>query len=579
MPRKRLRKSVRASTSQERQGGSDTRLAMEGGSMRSPARMKDSSDRHAAAADWSKSFAQEVDIGRCTMLGDRESVSSGSFSDAVGGKDAVRSPVGEYSSDEQEIDEAFDHSKAAPFNLCSDESEGIRWSWASCSGLHKGTDAAERDPFLERRGGLKREPRTCVEDEGNEGSAVRPSIISVLDYRGNRRTYENYPITKMVSSNPTAPAPDSRKRRCHLQSVLQEWKRQHQAQADLTQSSLDMQYLIFSEKMNQILKKNQPNARSSDSTRYPWRKRSSSDVDCSPCGGPVTLQVSQDHISVKPISHWRMKREKHERVGPRDAEFGAGYYPLDCATPQRLRRLSRSAGFAEPSSVVSNIAGECSRSYRAMMNNVCSGRKARHQPDRPQSRRAVTSHTDSSRKHMKADRGSGQCSDVKAAVRLSWKGKFRFHILVTSSDAFFVQTKALLEAEGHVSVEPDQFDLKGQNSASPLLIILRNEDIADYISTIPRLVELKKTPGVRFAGVDQPDDVLNHTHQELFREGGFTVCDADALGSFTYDYVKRLVGFLEVLRDRSRWKWFLHYRDSRELRESAREIEVTVIPT
>ena len=424
-PRKRLRKSARAFRSQECQGGSDIRLAVE----RRNVRMEASSDHGTAARDSSKSFAQEEDIERYNMLGDRESVSSGSFSDDVGGKDAVGSPIGEDSSSKQEIDEVFDSSKAGPFNPCSDQSEGTGWSWASCSVSRKGNYPAERDRFCNRRVGRKHDRQTCVTvKEEDEGPAVRPSTITVFDYRGKRRTYENYPITTMVSNEPTVPARDGEKKGHHLHSFLQEWKKSHRAHPDLTQSSLDMQYLIFSEQMNQILKKNWPNAQTSHSARYPWRKRSSSDVDCSPS------QVSQDLLS----EERGMKRKKHVHVGPRDPEFSPSCYPLDSKTPQRLRRLSQASGSAEPSSVVSNIAVECSRSYRTVMNNVCSGKQPLHRPNRPQSERTLKPHRGNSCKQMKEDH---QRSNVKAAAGGACKGKFRFYILATSEDAFFEHTK------------------------------------------------------------------------------------------------------------------------------------------
>lgn len=37
--------------------------------------------------------------------------------------------------------------------------------------------------------------------------------------------------------------------------------------------------------------------------------------------------------------------------------------------------------------------------------------------------------------------------------------------------------------EGHIPVEPDEFDLS-DSSGSPLLIVLRNEDIAEHISEV-----------------------------------------------------------------------------------------------
>lgn len=41
----------------------------------------------------------------------------------------------------------------------------------------------------------------------------------------------------------------------------------------------------------------------------------------------------------------------------------------------------------------------------------------------------------------------------------------------------------MLEIEGHIQVEPEEFDLSN-DGLSPLLIILRNEDIAEHICEV-----------------------------------------------------------------------------------------------
>ncbi|KAL4601493.1 protein FAM208B-like, partial [Arapaima gigas] len=159
---------------------------------------------------------------------------------------------------------------------------------------------------------------------------------------------------------------------------------------------------------------------------------------------------------------------------------------------------------------------------------------------------------------------------LNTVVRRTSKTKFRFYILVTSVNGFFDQTKELLEAEGHVSVDPEQFEVGIKSTSMPLLVILRNEDIAEYICMIPHLLELKKAPSVLFAGVDRPDDILNLTHQELFIKGGFVMCDAAVLDSLMLENMKMLVKFLEELSKKGKWTWFLHYRDCRLLKEKER---------
>lgn len=48
---------------------------------------------------------------------------------------------------------------------------------------------------------------------------------------------------------------------------------------------------------------------------------------------------------------------------------------------------------------------------------------------------------------------------------------------------------------------------------------------------MPYLLSLKKSAGVQFAGIDEAEDVVNQTHQELFVSGGFIMLDRAALES------------------------------------------------
>ncbi|XP_062408109.1 protein TASOR-like, partial [Sardina pilchardus] len=163
--------------------------------------------------------------------------------------------------------------------------------------------------------------------------------------------------------------------------------------------------------------------------------------------------------------------------------------------------------------------------------------------------------------------------DQNPVVTQDGEIKYRFFILATSEDPFFRETKERLESAGHVPVEPDQFELETCSHSSPLLIIVRNEDIAEHICEVPHLLELKKSSGVVFAGVDRPDDIQNLTHEELFSKGGFLMFDAASLKKLTLESMKRTTSFLEELSRKGKWKWCLHYRDSRGLREEARTNE------
>lgn len=137
----------------------------------------------------------------------------------------------------------------------------------------------------------------------------------------------------------------------------------------------------------------------------------------------------------------------------------------------------------------------------------------------------------------------------------SWGLKKIQHSVKVNQYLFLFIQKVHLELEGHTAVQPSEF-FHGDDG-STRIIVLRNEDIREHICEvivllipklapkdlqkmltfffffpplqIPNLLMLKKLRGVRFAGIDEPDDVVNLTHQELFVKGGFVVFDRATL--------------------------------------------------
>ncbi|XP_028823182.1 uncharacterized protein tasor2 [Denticeps clupeoides] len=351
-------------------------------------------------------------------------------------------------------------------------------------------------------------------------SAPEPATVTsvVVDSKGNRTIFEGHPSREAAvrSRSQTVKKTCHRGTRRYVERFLRRWDALHQDGPDVTQASMDREFLIFSQKMKQILK----------TTRRP--------------------------------SHHAVKRGRGK---DRNVSEGS-------AAPARrgrrdLPRLRR------------DRAGEAAaQSFRSTMAEVCSGKgdaarrgrlQERQDPPRPQSSRNVVSCGDQTRRDFKRPR-----HDTDSVVRRACKMKYKFYILVTSADPFFRETKELLELEGHTEVHPEEFDLHGSSSPSTLLVILKNEDIARHICEVPNLLELKKSSGVLFAGIDRPDDVVKLTHQELFCRGGFVVFDGAALRTLSLENMKEVTRFLEELGTRGRWRWFLHYRDSRWLRESSR---------
>ncbi|XP_029141459.1 protein FAM208B [Protobothrops mucrosquamatus] len=147
---------------------------------------------------------------------------------------------------------------------------------------------------------------------------------------------------------------------------------------------------------------------------------------------------------------------------------------------------------------------------------------------------------------------------------------FSFYVMETEDDPFFGRVKNLLKRGGHTEVDLLQLRKGSDVEMGNLLVIVRNEDIFLHIHKVPSLLRLKRCPNVTFAGVDSPEDALAHTYQELFHSGGFVVSDDDVLQGMSVGELKDVIKTLEKLNSHGRWKWFLHYQESKKLKEDAR---------
>uniref|UniRef100_A0A3Q2WEL3 Uncharacterized LOC102297806 n=1 Tax=Haplochromis burtoni TaxID=8153 RepID=A0A3Q2WEL3_HAPBU len=329
-------------------------------------------------------------------------------------------------------------------------------------------------------------------------------------------------------------------------------------QDDLTQASVEQESLIFSEQMKQALKK---------SERRPTHQEDSHDKMRLSCTSPLTINFSNldeqedslDHLGTSLIGQ-KIKVDLSNRKDATDKNEEKMICPGE---------LSEGKDNIVEHDWVSDVTVECARLYEAKMQDVCAFKKvsakAKH------FRRSCTKTEPSNHfdfcEQMKKEMDKTFRTNLNSVVKKSCRTKYRFYMLATSEDVFFEQTK--LEAEGHTPVQPSEF-FPGDDCSSSLIIILKNEDIAEHICEVPHLLELKKSRHVQFAGIDEPDDVLNLTHQELFMQGGFIMFDRTALDALSLCNMKKVSEILLELSKMGKWKWMLHYRDSRRLKENAR---------
>ncbi|KAM9324448.1 protein TASOR [Gastrophryne carolinensis] len=135
------------------------------------------------------------------------------------------------------------------------------------------------------------------------------------------------------------------------------------------------------------------------------------------------------------------------------------------------------------------------------------------------------------------------------------------------------EIKDYLVKLGNVQCSPKEFLNCSSDSDDKLLIIIQNEEIASSIHTIPSLVTLKTKSCVSFAGVDNLDDLKNHTYNELFMSGGIIVSDDTVLNpdTVTDDTLKKFLMFLEEIDNPDgKWQWKIHCKFQKKLKELAR---------
>jgi len=173
--------------------------------------------------------------------------------------------------------------------------------------------------------------------------------------------------------------------------------------SDLTQFSMEQEFLIFSEEMKRLL-----------SRRGPGKNPKHGSMDSYPsCDGPqpvLDLSIDGD-----------MPESGMEETTGEDILY-------------RHRFLSR-RNCAEANVALSDIEAECARSYHTMMDGICAGKSYLSETDG-----GLRDHAGSSRQMRSAMFGSMN-HDLNFVVRQSSKTKFRFYILTTSDDPFFEETK------------------------------------------------------------------------------------------------------------------------------------------
>ncbi|XP_059519375.1 protein TASOR 2 isoform X4 [Myotis daubentonii] len=437
-------------------------------------------------------------------------------------------------------------------------------------------------------------PRNRFDGLKKEDKSV-PCYIQIRDLHGIPRTYTNFTITKEVKGTKRTLHGLRRQRNFTAKhGLLSSWTNTWQIEDNLTQNTLDLEYLRFQQKLKQIVKKGDSQLSPSStndflkkpslqiaSEAFPLPKTSESSVLHPPSQSKSTLLVTIMHSDSRPQSqHPRRHRSSKldsssfwkERCDRRRNHLTNS--KRNQTVSFHLNKLKYNSTLKESRNDISLILNEYAEFNKVVMNgnqvslrvkesNVGSG-EATSQEMYSSPRRSA------SYEDMITDLCNSLRVKLKSVVKEACKSTFLFYLVETEDKSFFVRTKNILRKGGHTEIEPQHFCQAFHRENDMLMVIIKNEDISSHLHQIPSLLKLKHFPSVIFAGVDSPEDVLNYTFQELFRTGGFVVSDDRILETLTLVQLKEIVKALEKLNGNGRWKWLLHYRENKKLKEDVR---------
>ncbi|MBN3275991.1 F208B protein, partial [Polyodon spathula] len=418
--------------------------------------------------------------------------------------------------------------------------------------------------------------RTYLQNMMNVDSLSTSSVVHITDCWGSQKTYANFSIVKPRDNACARTVQNMQKENRQLQgfNFLKAWEEMHYTEPDLTQNTLDREYLCFSDKLNQITKMNK-HTDLSKASHVNGRAVS-----------PLTITfsdfdvVSDDSLQTTylPLRNHQITVDMPQRTAIQEAnkinKFG------NKVTLPHLKKLTFVKDMRGQQCEISDVTTKCYQSHMSSMNNVCSGKRKEldlgttSTDSRNRTKDFLQSSTRKPLPFQKVIDHSctGLHQNLNAVVKGAFKTKFKFYIIETKTDEFFENVKKILKKEGHAEVQLSYFDQPDECPSGPLIIIIRNEDICTHVHRIPHLVDLKKVPSVLFAGIDSIDDVLSFNYQELFNRGGFVVCDGAVLEGLELEHLKEIASVLEELNQQGRWKWWLHYKDSKMLKENGRTV-------
>nr|XP_055152392.1 protein TASOR 2 isoform X5 [Symphalangus syndactylus]XP_055152393.1 protein TASOR 2 isoform X6 [Symphalangus syndactylus] len=422
-----------------------------------------------------------------------------------------------------------------------------------------------------------------------------PPYVQIRDLHGILRTYANFSITKELKD--TMRTSHSLRRHPSFTanySLPSSWTSTWQVADDLTQNTLDLEYLRFAHKLKQTIKNGDSQHSASSANVFPKELPTQISIGAFP-----STKISEASIlhpaprSRSPLLVTVVESDPRPQGQPRRGYTASNLdsssswrercsHNRDLTDSQRnhtvsphLNKLKYNSTVKESRNDISLILNEYAEFNKVMKNssqfvfqdeelNDVSGEATAQEMYLPFPGRSA------SYEDIIIDVCANLHVKLRSVAKEACKSTFLFYLVETEDKSFFVRTKNLLRKGGHTEIEPQHFCQAFHRENDTLIIIIRNEDISSHLHQIPSLLKLKHFPSVIFAGVDSPGDVLDHTYQELFRAGGFVISDDKILEAITLVQLKEIIKILEKLNGNGRWKWLLHYRENKKLKEDER---------
>ncbi|NXT54245.1 F208B protein, partial [Pluvianellus socialis] len=503
-----------------------------------------------------------------------ESSSGDSDQEYLGGtSQSLLTATGSYST--RRVDAAGTRTNCDSSSVTSVRSEGCREDGGS-QGTEESCSQAERGWST----GL-----------GEASSRHVPPYVNIRDSQGIAKDYRNFVVTKRCQKRMGNLQPSKRRSHCAgqshlLRSLMGTWR----GFEEITQHTLDMECLRFHYKLKQILRNRKPPFSTSKSIK-----------DFSPQVMSETFPVREAPLPPSPRSRsplqvtilpsdtwpsglgWRRQSSWHEEpCTPWQDTLCDGRSRARCRTMSRGRaapfHLSKLKYDNEPQDSWGNIAAildEYAEFNRMVLSRADAGSEGRGPVPAPGEAKSEWTCASlpgrmAAFEEMIADLCSTLHFRLRSVAKEACSHASMFYLVETGKDPFFARVKTLLKEDGRVEMEPPSFCEAKHPEADRLLVVIRNEDISSHIHNVPCLLKLKHCPNVVFAGVDGPEDIAGRTYQELFHTGGFVVSDEEVLETVTLGQLKEVVKVLEKLNRSGRWKWLLHYKESKKLREDIR---------